>query len=160
MNVYNTVKRNLMLYPSIFKNKWDIYHHLFIVNGNGYEWKRGELIDFEDTRIPSTKYIVDKAFNLHFKHSCVLKIDVLLKNALESTKNDIITALDWEKNIDIFECDRDKIYPICQYSQLLNIPKNVREDWKLAAKDMLEWLTDNHKKTSKEDKKFIKSIKL
>ena len=32
------------MYPTIFPNKWAVYHHWFIVNGNGYRWEKGQLV--------------------------------------------------------------------------------------------------------------------
>ena len=44
MNVKETLKMCLRTYPSIFPNKWAVYHHIFLVNGCGYGWENGELV--------------------------------------------------------------------------------------------------------------------
>jgi len=41
MTVKSELRAALLLYPSIFPNKWAVYHHWFLVNGNGYSWKKG-----------------------------------------------------------------------------------------------------------------------
>jgi len=45
MTVEQTLKDCLHSYPEIFPNKWAVYNHWFAVNGNGYEWVNGELVD-------------------------------------------------------------------------------------------------------------------
>lgn len=45
MNVRRTVQHNLLRYPGIFATKSDVFQHLFLVTGNGYEWEGGELVD-------------------------------------------------------------------------------------------------------------------
>jgi hypothetical protein len=45
MTVKESLRISLLLYPSILQNKWAVYHHWFAVNGNGYEWENGELVD-------------------------------------------------------------------------------------------------------------------
>lgn len=49
---YNrTILRMMMSYPSIFPNHFSCQHHLFIVNGNGYEWKNGQLVSNDSLEI-------------------------------------------------------------------------------------------------------------
>lgn len=63
MNVQDTVKKMLMLYPSITLNALDAYEHLFCVIGNGYEWKDGELVELcdpEDAGVPTLQKAIYK----------------------------------------------------------------------------------------------------
>ena len=39
------VKHGLLDYPSIFPNVGRVLHQLFLVNGNGFDWHKGELVD-------------------------------------------------------------------------------------------------------------------
>lgn len=45
MTVEETLKSCIYNYHSIFPNKWAVYHHWFAVNGNGYEWVKGCLVE-------------------------------------------------------------------------------------------------------------------
>jgi len=44
-SVEQTVRNDLLLWPSIHVNRFSVLHHLFCVIGNGYEWKDGELVE-------------------------------------------------------------------------------------------------------------------
>lgn len=40
----DTMRVMVFAYPSLFADEYDVLHHLFFVNGNGYEWEGGELV--------------------------------------------------------------------------------------------------------------------
>lgn len=42
--VHKEIVRALRHYPDLFQTRMDVLHHMFIVNGSGYRWKRGELV--------------------------------------------------------------------------------------------------------------------
>ena len=44
-SVEQTVRNDLLLWPSIHVNRFSVLHHLFCVIGNGFEWKDGELVE-------------------------------------------------------------------------------------------------------------------
>lgn len=44
MTVRDTIIDMLRRYPLITKNKVDVYDHLFLTVGNGFEWRDGELV--------------------------------------------------------------------------------------------------------------------
>lgn len=44
-SVEQTVRNDLLLWPSIHVNRFSVLHHLFCVIGNGFEWKNGELVE-------------------------------------------------------------------------------------------------------------------
>ena len=44
-SVEQTVRNDLLLWPSLQVNRFNVLHHLFCVIGNGFEWKNGELIE-------------------------------------------------------------------------------------------------------------------
>jgi hypothetical protein len=55
MNVKDTLKISLLNYPGLFPNAFSVYHHWFCVNGNGYEWKNGELVDADNNSLTDNK---------------------------------------------------------------------------------------------------------
>ena len=72
MNVKDTVKRSLMLYPSITVNALDGYDHMFCVIGNGFEWKDGELVELseeKDAGVPTLREAVDKTLRFKLLHN-------------------------------------------------------------------------------------------
>lgn len=46
MTLKNNIRASLLYYPDIFDNALDVLHHLYCVNGNGYEWVNGELVEY------------------------------------------------------------------------------------------------------------------
>jgi hypothetical protein len=43
VTVDDLVKKSLLTYPMLYKNRWGVFHQLFSVNGNGYDWVNGCL---------------------------------------------------------------------------------------------------------------------
>ena len=165
MTVEKTLRNSLILYPSLFTSKWDVYHHWFIVIGNGYGWVDGELVcdygnDEQDTTLEEA---IEKHFDFHASDRALLSSP--LRFSIERLKQDIIETVNWEeKLLKPFSDEgrntiRDsRIYPLSNYSHILNIPDDIKEDWKVAAKEMYEWLLNNTDKISEEDKEWVGKI--
>ena len=68
MNVELTIQSMFDYYPTLFKERADCLDHLFVVIGNGYKWKNGELVSSDDKYTSADKktlkaHLVDgKAF--------------------------------------------------------------------------------------------------
>jgi hypothetical protein len=45
MTLKNNIRESLLYFPTIYDNALDVLHHLYCVNGNGYEWVNGELVE-------------------------------------------------------------------------------------------------------------------
>lgn len=52
------IRRAMLRHPLIFDSRWAVLRHLYLVNGNGYEWENGRLVDVFDHLSP---YPGDKA---------------------------------------------------------------------------------------------------
>jgi len=65
MTVEKELKKCLLLYPSVFSNKWSVYHHWFCVGGNGYCWKNGELVDSNEDIELTIKDSIEKHFEIY-----------------------------------------------------------------------------------------------
>lgn len=160
--VADTLKYCLMTYPSLFPNKWEVYHHWFIVNGNGLSWVNGQLVDPSHVETPST---IEDAVNIRFKK--LLERDSLLEYALRFTieyaQKDIIRIINWESAAQVFEPstrNNNEFYGLSEYSRILRLPDNIQPDWLEAAKEMYEWMKANPGELSEEDHKYISQINL
>ena len=102
MTVEQTVRQSLLMYPSVSRNRWDAYEHLFCVIGNGYDWKDGELVYAIDTEKPeNTNPSIQDAVN-HLLYMEVVKStpDFMSKNiarAEEIRVKENPTSEDWEE---------------------------------------------------------------
>lgn len=69
MKVKDAVKASLMLYPTIQKTKLDVYEHMFLVIGNGYDWVNGELV--AEKRVPTVQEAIEKELNDNFQYDLI-----------------------------------------------------------------------------------------
>lgn len=180
MTSNNTIKTCLMLYPSLFKSKFSVLNHLFLVNGNGYEWDSGELVSTE-TNVPTIEEAIVRELNDPFQYETMkpfigLYMDDLLYDCvnMESVENCINTAT--SEVVDVFKrhnkrksdnilqiikCDEllnsplvfneeEDLYPLSKYSAILNIPYNVTDDWMLCIKDFYTFMMNSREEKIKE----------
>ena len=134
------LEKHILDYPSLFKRGGDVLDHIFLVNGNGYEWENGEPKSFDDDRLD-----IYSSFDTYKKY--------WMRNKEESP--DILTRL-----IDNYACDmkiretsferaKDKrvtyryIYKKFDgHSVFDTIPDDALPIWKEAheiVKEMMEW---------------------
>ena len=69
MKVKDAVKASIMLYPTIQKTKLDVYEHMFLVIGNGYDWVNGELV--AEKRVPTVQEAIEKELNDNFQYDLI-----------------------------------------------------------------------------------------
>lgn len=157
MNIETTLKLALLNYPYIYENKWEVYHQLFICNGNGYEWVNGELEGYGDDMVSSIELAIKRQFDSWLGDRL---LDRPLKFSIENCRDMCISITKWEERIKDFTCNQDKIYSLCDYAKIMNIPEDIKPAWREAVMEMYNWLTKNPDKTSEEDKEYISRIKL
>lgn len=157
MNVKDTLNYCLLVYPSIFENKWDVYHHWFAVNGNGYDWIDGELVSSDDRKDISLFRAIKKHFEFNFRERKLKNEDDVVY-ALKSFTRNVNAMLNLSKRETDVVPKREKIYPLCQYAKILNIPPDIKPDWKEAAMEFYDILIANPKITSKKDKELLKLV--
>lgn len=153
MTIKDTIKSMIIMHPLIFPTKLSVYNHLFLTNGNGYRWENGELISLDYNK---TNYSVEDGlealFNNEFQYSLLetyLTIttdteDVINyfkrvnKEKLALTK----VILNFKKimNEKLYITNEEELYPLCKYSAILNIPDNIKNDWKDAIKEFLDYI--------------------
>lgn len=156
MTVEQTLRNALILYPSLYDNAFNVYEHWFITNGNGMYWENGELIDFSNSKPLTIEEAINKHFEFHLSEKHLL--DSPLKHSIKRCKENIIQTLNWEKSKTIFKGDPTKIYPLCEYACIFEIPNNIKPDWLCAVKMMYEWLIENYSQLSDNNKKYVDLI--
>lgn len=156
ITVKETLTDCLFRCPFIFKNKWDVYHQWFAVNGNGYKWVDGCLVDGENNKtISSIKDAIDYRLSQTTEHI----INYGIKSEVGRLKEDLMLIIDIENRLIDFT-PTEKRYPLCEYAKILNIPSDIRQDWEEAAIEFYEYLLANRDSCSENDNEFIDMIKL
>lgn len=183
MSVQEKLKHCLIMYPTIFENRWDVFHHWFIVNGNGYDWVNGQLVDFMDldchVEIENGIRKIDEQESLDEKRDLselerfAVKVrdvdegkwgEVLRKSRIERNEKHRNMVRNWEQRSKDFTCTRTKgrnlIYPICEFAQIMNIPDNIQPDWKEAVLEMYNWLLEHKDEIGEKNVKYVNQIKI
>lgn len=131
MNPDDTVRESLYYYPSIYKTRGDVLHHLFCVIGNGYEWLNGELVtasrgdeDPIEREIDSTLAIIQKP-NAR---------EILQDMYWEILSDRIALVADRHKNLenamDDYSFSDRFLYPKSEtYAKLWNYPEDITPEW-------------------------------
>jgi len=134
MASYKEQKRLMMKYsPSLYQRESQILSHLFFVNGNGYEWENGELVDFwhrSETQLGEER----KRF-LAWLKTLLAGTSLTRKQRGEILKTKVFPG-------------RIKIYPLCEFAEIMNIPDDVKPDWLVAARKSLGVARDLKKTAS------------
>jgi hypothetical protein len=172
MNLKDSVIDSMREYPSISRNKLDVYDHLFLTNGNGYDWVNGELIEKYNERLNviSIEEAIDKLFNNESRidfttDRMFLYIEKLNKGEkvvkeslqydLKRYAQDVKTIVNAEKavNQSLFEIEpiisldglkpECFLYPLCEYSKIMNIPDDIKSDWLEGIKELMNYLLNS-----------------
>ena len=182
MNVQDTVKRMLMIYPSVSINAIDVYNHLFCTIGNGFRWEDGELVEISDVplNVPTLYEAIDNAMQFEMvenpyslfestqvtyrmrhngyddQEEIVKSFSTKMYNMLKESVSLICRT---EERLNDFEAPTRKRYPeifmknyefnlygLCSYSEICNLPDDIKPDWLEAAERMLNFIK-NHSET-------------
>lgn len=141
MATYQYEKRRMMRqYPSLFRNEWDVLHHLFFVNGNGYDWQNGQLDSpFKESDIE----VLRRRGRRELDTACdMVKLcsaypeqgrgwsDRLAQDRKHFRKGGYAAVGRLVDQRDRLEVDRStRLYSICQYACIWTMPGGVAEDW-------------------------------
>ncbi len=172
MNLKDSVIKSMREYPSISGNKLDVYDHLFLTIGNGYYWVNGELIEpsNEKPNVISIEDAIDKLFNdesridlttdrMFFYIDELNKGEKVVKESLQYDlkryAQDVKTIINAEKlvNQSLFEIEpiisleglepKCTLYPLCEYSDIMNIPDDIKPDWLEGIKELMDYLLNS-----------------
>lgn len=136
MTVETTIQRMFDNYPDLFATRRDCYNHLFCVIGNGYEWKRGQIVEYgEDEELES---FVEEAEQRDYAAQSAEF------SKAKQTEENIKKKEDWRKllvsNGVPESMTVDKWYPVCEFSLIKCIPADIKPDWKEAVEECKEML--------------------
>ena len=153
MTVETTIQRMFDEYPDLFSTRQECYDFLFCVIGNGYEWKRGQLVycddGEEDRNIPMWEEmdyadLQDAWESARIKPKAVQSEANIAKRRKEDEElynlkreNDLEDGL---PDIGPYDPNKRHWYPICEYSRINNVPKDVKPDWKAAVEECKQML--------------------
>lgn len=171
MTVKNTIKACIFTYPLLFKTKFDVFEHLFLVCGNGYEWKDGQLVSLDKNILSKTEGLKHICENFQKDISIVNHIENdLAENIFIKAKVDML--IDKLKTIADFNIDEDnieqylnehknkKLYPASfSFCVLKDVSEDIADDWRQAIIEYIDFL-NTHKEllqneTVKEWDKFL-----
>ena len=122
MNYQRELRETLELFPRLFSGEAELLSYLFFENGNGYDWKNGQLVD-RDNRPFSAKLQESKEYDANHRQEYVKECN-------------LYPTLDHPSYEEVY-CHHHvstKIYPICEWAGIATLPDDIQEDWLEAAK--------------------------
>ena len=172
MKLKDSVINSMRGYPSISGNKLDVYDHLFLTNGNGYDWINGELIEpsNEKPNVISIEEAIDNLFNDEYRIDLTTdrmffyigelnKEEKVVKESLQYDlkryAQNVKTIINAEKlvNQSLFEIEpiisldglepECTLYPLSKYSKIMNIPDDIKPDWLDGIKELMDYLLNS-----------------
>ena len=172
MKLKDSVINSMREYPSISGNKLDVYDHLFLTNGNGYDWVNGELIEpsNEKPNVISIEEAIDNLFNDEYRIDLTTdrmfffigelnKEEKVVKESLQYDlkryAQNVKTIINAEKlvNQSLFEIEpiisldglepECILYPLSKYSKIMNIPDDIKPDWLDGIKELMDYLLNS-----------------
>lgn len=162
MDARSTIRKSLLIYPELFKNKWSVCHHLFVVIGNGFKWVDGELVCDDLNENINT---IEDAIDYKLKSFRQLYIDYFKKynevpkklyNRIQSNIDDIINIDDRYNDF----TQSEEFYSLSEYSKIMKLPDYIKDDWKMVLNEFYDFLIQNESKFSDLDKHFISTIEI
>ena len=139
VTVKATVRRMLIQYPSLFKDKGDCFSHLFLTIGNGYDWTDGCLVDRFSTD-DEPRWADESGDPGPHERELSPEIDAMLRPQrifhAKRENNQVRFVMEnfegiWNEPM-MYLHDP---YPACEYSALFNMPDDVQPDWLKACND-------------------------
>ena len=130
--VFDTYARYPSLYGRSSWSRWYIFEHLFFVNGCGYEWLGGKLVDVcreePQDRVP---VVLDARGELSKHREWQAKRGIPPRRRRTEAEDLAAIERSWTR----FERQPRQYYPLCEYANILQVPANAEPSWLLAACD-------------------------
>ena len=165
MKFVDTVKHIMATYPSVNENVFDVYNHLFLTIGNGFDWVDGELVSDTLSKASSISCADKLLTNLisRIKNISGLK-ESLRNNLIDKTFENYKIVLSAITQMENYICNMSiptespfVFDDLNEHSALANLPDNVKSDWLYAAKRFVD-LIKSHKDLIKDDSNLLDKI--
>lgn len=152
MTIKDTIKSMIIMHPRLFPTKLSVYNHLFLTNGNGYRWENGELISEDDKENCSIEDGLEALFNDELQYDFLesyLEVTTDSEDIINYCKRKNKEKLELAKvivnheniiNEKFYITNEEELYPLCKYAKILNIPDDIKDDWKDAIKEFLDFI--------------------
>lgn len=133
--VDETVRENILCFPSLFTNRSEVLYHILCDIGSGFYWNdKGEIeTSFPEELIPWSRANAETELNRQLKDNPVfLEFFIAAKKPYFDEHQKTVDEVD--TRMFIFE-PMKHTYPQTKYCLLVDIPKNVTDDWREACKE-------------------------
>lgn len=168
MKFVDTVKQIMATYPSVNENVVDVYNHLFLTVGNGFDWVDGELVSDALSKTDCSISCTDKLLdNLLSRIKIISTVnaqarDRLIDKTFANYKKVLSTITLMENSICNMSIPKDteepfKFSELHKYSELANLPDDIKTDWLCTAKRFVE-LIKSHKDLIKDESNLLDKI--
>ena len=178
MTLKDTVKSILIMYPLISPSKLSVYSHLFLTIGNGYEWINGELVSSEDSENCTIEKGLEELFNDEYQYQLLESyLDMYISNfydpkefvsylkrenkqKLKLVKRILNAENIVEEELHMSNEEEEILYPLCKYSAILNIPTDIKDDWKKGIEELYNYImTSQEPKVVEYREKYNRELK-
>ena len=168
MKFVDTVKQIMATYPSVNENVVNVYNHLFLTIGTEFDWVDGELVSDAlsktDGSISCTEKLLD---NLNSRVKAISTVNTparerLIDKTFANYKKVLSTITMMENSICNMSIPKDteepfKFSELHKYSELANLPDDIKTDWLCAAKRFVEFIK-LHKDLIKDESNLLDKI--
>lgn len=150
MNLQETIEDCIRWYPSLFDTRTSVLNHLFFVNGNGYDWIDGELVDiYEDENTRTEEDAVWANGWERYKEGMEEFIaEPVLANFFDNLKvfykekeekyRKIRNEYKERASKDYTEEKFTRWYPVCKYAGIVTFPDDIKPDWAEGIKEVAQ----------------------
>lgn len=126
-------------FPTRYANRTQVLHHLFLVPGNGYRWRGGELVDPADDRradedaTDPVMAVLDDVFGTDHPVTVTSRAAVAAQREPHLWRREQADTL----AVTPGPLDLDAIHPYSPGCALATMPADVTDDWRTAAREIV-----------------------
>jgi len=138
-DVESTIFETIYNYPGLFRNRTQVLHYLFAMNGTDFDWVDGELVDVLGDEKPNDVQRTaswergafdDRTYELTTE---CLSIRQLAQIRAQQRGSLLQGGL---LKYGLYEDELAAVYERSVYAPLLNIPDDIKPDWAAAAEEI------------------------
>lgn len=137
MRAEETLQFMMDFYPELYPTRKHCLNHLFCSIGNGYDWRKGDLVD-RDCEFSKRYRLVETIEKARPRNEEYYQARLEMEKEIKKQKGDSyqITSLNVKYN---FEWNT----PSKDYSYLYHYPQNIKEDWLALLKECEQMLIED-----------------